>query len=346
MARQRAKQPKVKRPEVKRLRTAAERLILSSQRPSVLCHVEPDGDAIGSGLAMAMGLLQLGKPAWLVSPDGLPPHLAYLPQADALCHSELPQPPPDLLVCLDTGSLDRFGRAYDDDRDLFSSTPILNVDHHATNTYFGTVNLVDPEAPAVAEVVYELLVNLGVLIDSSIATCLVAAVLADTQRLRTPSTRPKTLRLVASLQEAGASLSDLMRKSEKALPKGQARLWGRLLSSVCSENGVSWVSLSRREAHEINGTAELWNGLAELLFQLEGASVVAILREVDGNAVKVSLRSRGETNVAQTALALGGGGHPGAAGCTISGSLAEAERAVLSRLRQQLASGSSGQGLD
>jgi len=315
----------------------AEPLVLSSQRPLVLCHVEPDGDAIGSGLGLALGLQQLGKPALLACADPLPAHFRFLPRIEQSYRQSVPPEPPDLLIGVDTSNPERFGPLFEQNRDLFTATPILNVDHHVTNTLFGTVNLVDPAAAAVAEVVYALLLALGVRMDVPVATCLLTAILADTQCFRTDSTRPTTLRIAADLQAAGAPLAELMRHNAVP-PLGKSKLFGQLLSVAQTEGRLSWVALDLEKASRLDGAAELWNGLAELLFRLEGATVVAILREVAGGVVKVSLRSAGDLNVAETALAFGGGGHPRAAGFTVPGRLNEAEQAVLSYLRRQLTS--------
>ncbi|MHB1414764.1 MAG: DHH family phosphoesterase [Chloroflexota bacterium] len=191
-------------------RNAAVRLLRESQRVAILSHINPDGDTLGSALALSHGLRQLGKRTVIFCPDSLPANLAFLPgyeeiQTDGGLPEDL-----DLIAFVDASDTGRHGRLSIRNRDVPPHVRLLNIDHHQTNDYFGEVNFVDPDAAATGEQIYDILQALQVAIDLPIATCLLTALVTDTQGFRTANTTSRTLAIAARLREMGAPLSTIV----------------------------------------------------------------------------------------------------------------------------------------
>ena len=323
----------------------AKELILKSDRIVIVGHVSPDGDVIGSMLGLGRALEKLGKQCTLVVPDTLPTMFSFLPGFTSLLACPKHLDTPDLVVTLDSSDCTRFGDVYVDNSQLFQATPILNIDHHITNQSFGTVNWVDPEAAAVAELVYLLLKELDVTIDVTIATCLLAGIVADTRCFRTPSTTPRTMAITTELMRIGASLSQIADWVYNTKKLSTLQLWVKVLSTLESSAGMVWAEVTQEMLDEVGAQSEETDDLVSLIGGVREAKLAVLFKENGGGTVKVSMRSNGEVNVAEAAALLGGGGHPRAAGCTVHGSMAEAKEIVLSSLRRFVArSSAAGQG--
>ncbi|MGY1617607.1 bifunctional oligoribonuclease/PAP phosphatase NrnA [Geodermatophilus sp. SYSU D00691] len=282
-------------------------------------HVQPDADALGSTLALAEGLRRRGARVLPTFPDPfvLPASLGWLPGAEALVpSSELPSSP-DVFVSLDAASPGRLGELAGL---LGSAGTAVVIDHHASNPGFGDVSLIDPAAPATVTLVAEVLDGLGVLVDRTIATCLYAGLAADTGSFRFGSTRPETHELAARLLSTGIDHAAISRRLFDTAPFG----WLRLLSAVTGRAvlepavgaGLVWTWSSTAEAAEHGLPGEQLEALVDVVRSTEEADVACVLKGQDDGSWSVSLRSRGATDVARVAMALGGGGHRAAAGYT------------------------------
>lgn len=307
-------------------------ILHSARSIYIATHASPDGDAVGSSLGLMWALRAMGKQAIVACADGAPPSVSFLPGSQSL----LSQPPTtqDVIVVLDAGDTGRLGSLYSPQ--AFANRPLINIDHHLTNTRFGTVNVVDPHFAAVGEMMYSLVEELGVSFDQTIASCLLAAMVTDTIGFRTSSTRPATLRAAAVLMEAGASLTDIVQQSFESRPLPVLRIWGWVLSRFTVKDGVAWASIPRRVMQEHTVKEEEIKGLVNVMRGTRGVSVSALLMESGNGQVKIEFRSNGKVNVADIAAALGGGGHKAASGCVVSGSLAEAEQRVLDEVRKNM----------
>ena len=302
---------------------AAANAIRSARSVTAVCHENPDADTIGAAVAVARIARALGKPAEVVSADGVEPAYGFLGEADV---RRAPSLAPGLAVVCDAASLERVGRILGDARDWFAAATVLNVDHHITNTNYGSVNLVDPTAAATCEVVFELLPVLGLAPDPGIATALLAGIVRDSQGFADPSTSPRTLRIVATLMEAGASLADVHRRILGELPFRTVALWGRILSTAtASSDGRIVAAMLTRHMLAETGTAQPdADGAVEFLARSEGADVVLLLRELKPAETRVSVRTPGHVDATLIASAFAGGGHPRRAGCTVHAPLQEA----------------------
>ncbi len=280
-------------------------------------HVQPDADALGSTLALAEGLRRCGARVLTTFPDPfvLPPSLSWLPGAEGLVPSAAVPSSPDVFVSLDAASPGRLGEL----------APLLDragtsvvVDHHASNPGFGAVRLLDGSAPATVVLVAGLLDELGVAVDRRLATLLYAGLAADTGSFRFGSTRPETHELAARLLATGIDHAEISRRLFDTAPFG----WLGLLSVVTGRAvlepevgaGLVWTWSSTAEAAEHGLAGEQLEALVDVVRATEEADVACVLKGQDDGSWTVSLRSRGGTDLAAVATALGGGGHTLAAG--------------------------------
>jgi len=317
-----------------------EALVQGARRIWIGCHLNPDGDAIGSTLGLTQGLRQLGKECVPACPDPVPSQFTFLVGAsDVAAHKPAGE---DLIIVLDCGSIDRLGSLYDADQ--FESVPVINIDHHTTNTRFGDVNLVQKRA-ATVEMVYELLVGLGAEINVDIATCLLTGLSTDTRSFRTSNTTVETLRVATALMEAGANLAAISHQIYDNMPFSTAALFGRALCNARLRGRIAWTEITQAMVREADAVQDGARGVVSFLASTREADVGVVFRENGQGTIDVELRSIPGVDVSQVALSLGGGGHPQAAGCKLPGEIGEVEEKVLSAvedsLRKQASPGSS-----
>lgn len=307
--------------------TKARRKIAAANRVAVVSHERPDGDAVGSALAVALSLRLAGKHAEAVFPDGLPARYRFLPGA-ATVRRDLPAGI-DLIVTVDCSTLDRLGPAA-------LAVPVVNIDHHPTNSLFGKINLVDGQASATAELLYDLAPGLGLSIDADVATNLLAGIVTDTIGFRTASTTPRVLQAAADLMTRGAALAEVYERTLNQHTLSALRYWSHGLGRLELEGGMVWCSLTLedRRAAQYGGDDDA--DLINLLGTVDGARVALILVEQKDGRTKVSWRCREGFNVARVAGQFGGGGHDLAAGAMISGERAQVEQTVLAATRAAL----------
>lgn len=310
--------------------TQASQLLQKAQRPLLVTHVAPDGDAAGSLLGMGWILRALGRSPRMVCQDPLPRHLAFLPGFNDVTQETGPEPY-DLVIALDCSDRPRMGRV-----DVNELVPVLNIDHHVTNSYFGNVNLVDEKAVSTTQVLYDLVLRLGLPLDERVATCLLTGIVTDTRGFRTANVTSQTLRIAVELTEAGAPLATITQNGLDRRPLAILRLWGAGLGRLEWADGIVWTSLpldvQQAVGHDGYGDA----GLANLLVSAEEACVAVVFTEQPDGHIEVGFRSTPGYDVSRVALALGGGGHPMASGCRLEGPLEEVQQRVLALLREEL----------
>ena len=210
-------------------------LVLEAQCILLTTHAGPDGDAIGSIVGLSIALRAMGKTVAMVCSDPVPQDLTFVPLSDQVrtLHDLAKLPfAPDLIIVCDAASLARLGAVYTESQSCFEASPILNLDHHQTNSRFGRVNLVDSTAAATAEIAYELLERLHVTITQEIATALMTGLVTDTLGFRTGNVTPRTLTLAAHLLEHGAPLNEIGYRVFHATRYEKLRLWGYGLSNL------------------------------------------------------------------------------------------------------------------
>jgi phosphoesterase RecJ-like protein len=307
------------RSEIKRLRN----LLATSGKIVILTHTRPDGDAIASLLSLCVCLDLAGFTITGVMPEHIPERYTFLPGLD-LVTTDFPTDA-GFVIAVDSADAGRLGLP------PHTETPMvdLNIDHHPSNSYFGSINIVDPKAASATFVIHELLVALDFPIDSEVATLLLTGLVTDTIGFRTENVTPGVLRWAANLQELGAPLAEIQMRALNEKSYAAIRYWGYGLNRISLENEVVWTTLLL-EDRATSGYAGLDDAdLVNLLNAIEGSRVAVILVEQPGGKVKVSWRSSSGINVSNVAAQFGGGGHVAAAGAMIKGNIVQVSHDVI-----------------
>lgn len=301
--------------------------VQQAQRILVVTHLSPDGDAIGSMLGTANALRAQGMSVDTAVDGGVPPFLAFLPNASEVI-ADLNSGEWDLMISVDasdeqrTGAAGAYGRAH--------SARVINLDHHATNTGFGDIHLIDPQAVSATQIVYEWFAWCGFPITYEVAVPLLAGLVTDTLGFRISGVTPRTLEIAQALMQAGASLPEVTTRTLDTMTYSGLRLWTLALNRATLENGVMHASLTRDD-YAFTGTDDE-AGLSGFLVRVQEAKVSAVFTEQADGRINVSMRAKPGYDVAQVALAFGGGGHKPAAGVTMDGTLEQVRAQILAAL--------------
>lgn len=312
--------------------TAGElRPFLAAARVLISSHVRPDPDAIGSVLAVREAVLQMGGTPISVMEDECPLRCKVLPGAEAILvakeHMDLA--PFDWVIIVDAGNRERIGEV---EQFISKHAKIANIDHHISNTKFGDLVLLDCDAAASGEVLFEIFTELGIRVTQSVATNLLAGIITDTGRFRHSNTSPTALRVAAALVEAGASLSQLTEQLYFSIPAKDVLSTSQILSSLeFFENGlVSTMFVPQDYAVEDP------DNLIDLGRAIEGVEVAVLFSEMKDNRIRVSMRSKSKVNVSAIAERFGGGGHERAAGFRMYGTMRTVQQRLLPVLSEAL----------
>ena len=306
-----------------------------------ICHENPEADALGSALGLALALETLGKRATPVCSDVVPPMYDFMPDIDRFRRDPESDHAYDLIVVGDCGDLARVGSVLARHAELFGRVPIVNIDHHISNPGFGAFNWVDATAAATCEMDTLLMAALGVPLDAAggaVAANLMAGVVIDTANFQHPNVTPRTLRVAAELVAAGAPLSDTARLLYRTKPNRQLKLFGLVLARLESEldGRLVWSALYESDYAASGATVEDTEGLSDLLSQSASAEIMVLCRDM-GERTKISVRTReGGPDATVLTGMFGGGGHARASGATLPLPIGEAIPAVLEAARRQL----------
>jgi phosphoesterase RecJ-like protein len=304
--------------------------IAARKRFLLTSHARPDGDAVGSALACAQILRSLGKEADVVLSDGIPYIYRPLPYADQVVQGNSVNGHYEAAIILECDSLVRTGL------EGLESKFVINIDHHYSGKPYGHINWIDPEACATAEMIYRLGRETGVPITKEIATCLYTAVMTDTGSFRFSGTTARTFALAAELVRCGADPVKCAQNVYFANPTSKMRLLGAALSTLHREGSLVWMHITRAQIDYCGAFDEDAEGLVNYAISIAGVQVAAFFRELPDKRYRVSLRSKGEVNVAAVAENFGGGGHHNASGCSLDGPLSVATERVLAQVRLRL----------
>jgi phosphoesterase RecJ-like protein len=313
------------------LATAAA-LIGAAGQVALACHVAPDGDALGSMLALHHVLRGAGhnSVAGFAGTQVTGPHYRELPGLDLLCDPLDYPAEPEIMVTLDCGSLGRLG---DLAVNAKAAKELVVVDHHVSNTRYGSIHLVDPKAAASAVVVVRLIDALGLPLNRDAAVCLYAGLVCDTGRFQYESTTTEAFDLARRLLEFDVPVARLNRVLFEEHRLAYLRLVGTVLSRAeyVADHKFIWAAVTEAELAEYDVTIEETEGLIDFLRQAKEAEVSCVLKEADGH-VRVSLRSMGHVDVSAVAALLGGGGHRFAAGFTTTEPIGRVVETILRAL--------------
>ncbi len=314
----------------------ANRLLRGAQQPILVTHTQPDGDAFGSLLGLGNALSAVGKTPILAVEGGMTDRFRFLPNADSV-RANLEGVTGDLAIVLDCSDERRPGALMTPIKAL--GVPIINLDHHRTNTLFGAANLIDPTWVSTTEGALDWLDQLGIALTPDVAQCLLCGLVTDTLCFRTDSVKADTLGKAQRLVDAGANLNYLVQKTLSTVQTGVIRLWSQVMPTVKLEDGVIWVKISAA-ARQAAGAPERGDGdLVGFLLQAEDAYIAAIFREQPDGTTDISFRAVPGFDVARVATQLGGGGHTLAAGATLQGTPDQVEAEVIAALKQAVRQG-------
>lgn len=312
-------------------------LVARHQRFLISSHANPDGDAIGSELALLRLLRRAGKAAQIWNFHPTPGTYRALPDSGSIhTGAEPPAGFPaafDCAVILECPTLDRTGLA-----EQLSRLPLLNIDHHLGNPGYGVANWVDTSAPAVGVMVAALARDLGIAVDPATADCLLLALVSDTGGFRFSNATPQAFEAAATLVREGARPEQVSQWLNESQPEGAVRLLGEMLDTLELHSGgrIATVHLTLEMFARAGAVAGDSEGLVDTPRTIAGVEAVALLRETGPGQWKVSLRSRGPVDVQAVAGRRDGGGHKNAAGCKVSGDLAALKRELVADLAAAL----------
>ena len=310
-------------------------LIEDAREVLVLSHVDPDGDALGTQLAVAAYLRDIGKSVYLVRETGVPPKYAFLPGVAAITHIDsLPDDfRVDTAIVLECPSRERIGRAA---ALLGDDLTLINIDHHPDNTLDGAVNWVDIDASSVGEMVFEYFLSVNYALSVETAENLYAAILTDTGGFRFSSTRPRTLEVAGELVRCGADPHRINDYIYHRLEPSSLRLLGKVLSTIefTADGRCCLLTLTRAMLGSSGAQESESEGIVDYTLFARGVQAGALLREIEPDRTKVSLRSRDPLNVGALAASLGGGGHFNAAGCILDLPMPAARNEIAHRLEE------------
>ena len=290
-------------------------------------HARPDGDAVGSALACCQILRSMGKQADVVLHDGVPRIYQPLPFADTVVRAERVNGNYDAAIILECDSIQRTRLEGLENRFLIS------IDHHVSGRPFAHVNWIDPKAVATAEMVYRLAREAGVKISPEIATCLYTAVLTDTGSFMFEGTNEHTFALARELVLAGADPAHCARNVYFGHSTAKMRLLGAALSNLHREGPLAWIWVTRDQMDRFAAKEEDCEGLVNYVLSIQDVEVAVFFRELPDGRYRVSLRSKGQLDVAAVAGQFGGGGHACASGCSLDGPLSIAVTRIMAQLR-------------
>ncbi|NGZ75459.1 DHH family phosphoesterase [Saccharibacillus alkalitolerans] len=303
----------------------------------VVAHVQPDGDAVSSTLAVGWLLSRLGKTFTLINEGPIPQRMTYMHGAGTIVDMSLTERTRTYgsVICVDCADFKRVGLVSEW---MEEGANMLNIDHHPTNDRYGTQNLIKADAAATAEILYDLVALFDLGWDRNIAEMLYTGILTDTGGFRYSSTSPKVMQIASHLLELGVNGPDLADSLLEQLTKPQFDVLTLALGTLqMSENGqVAWVHVTPEHMIQAGAANEDLEGIVNYPRNIQGVEVGVLFKVIDENAVKASMRSAGKVDVAAVAAEFGGGGHVRAAGCRLEGTLEEVTKLVIERIKQSL----------
>jgi bifunctional oligoribonuclease and PAP phosphatase NrnA len=316
--------------EANKTHIAAE--IRRRQRFVIVSHTRPDGDAIGSSLAMAFALRELGKDARVVSKDQPPAPMQVFPGVTEIEVTSDVTDPGDAVIVMECGDLKRTGVAG------LERGFVINIDHHPGNTMYGAVNWFDLSAAACGEMVFEVIEELGVPLTLEIATHIYIAILTDTGSFHYSNITPRTFDICKRCMEAGVSPPAVARSIFDSNNLGRLKLFGAVLSKMelDATGRIATVWVDHRLATDCGGTYEDTEGLINLPLTVKEILAVVFFKENGPQDWRVSMRSKGDVDVNAVAKQFGGGGHKNASGCSAEGQLADLKALFREKLTEAI----------
>lgn len=313
-------------------------LIRQSKSFLIVGHINPEADSLGSSLALALGILKLGKKEICVlSKDPVPEILKFLPSA-SIVRQKPPRKEFDVVIIVDCNEVERTGY------EKFPAKKIAIIDHHvlpanaAASEFYKSVSasFIDSDAAAAGLLVYKVLTALKISLDKNMATNLYAAILTDTGGFRYSNASAESLKTASALVEAGASPWEISKALYESIPFKSLKLLGLSLSTLEKKDDIAWINTTKSMFMKTGTTSEDSEDFVDFPRKIKGVEVAVFFRENGNKSYKLSLRSKDKVNVQKIAKSFGGGGHVAAAGCTIGGTLKEVQDKVFRAVRKAI----------
>ena len=296
---------------------------------AILVHENPDGDAVGSALAMELALKQLNKEADVIIPE-FPKEFEFLPDADKI-KKETDVASYDLVLTLDCASIKLINNCID----YFENAKTkVAIDHHSSNTMFADYNFVDQDAPACAQLLLVIFGYYNIEVTKEIGTCILTGIITDTGGFRYEGVTAETFRFVASLCEKGVKVSKVYQQVFASKTRAKFELHKIALDreEFLEDGKIAFTYITKADEEKVGAKNGDYDGIVENGRDVEGVEVSIFLRETD-KGIKVSLRSKDYVNVSEAATMFGGGGHVRAAGCNIQGTIEQAKNQIINRIK-------------
>ncbi len=310
------------------------RVFREKDRFLIACHENPEGDAIGSELALALALRKMGKTVTVLNADPVPFNLKFLPGADSVVPEE-DGSRYDVAVIVDCGSYARTGRV---EPQLRKPPILVNIDHHRTNGGCGDYCLLDPEAAATGMLIYRILEAMGVEIDYEVAVNIYVAILTDTGSFHYSNSSPEAFYIAGDMIRRGIDPWAIAEQVYESQSADRLLLLGRVLGTleIAAGGKVAAITTMKKDLADHSAGKDALEGFINYPRSILGVEVAVAFREEGEGEFRVSFRSKGRVDVSSIALAFGGGGHRNAAGCTVRGPFATVKRKVFVALESAL----------
>ena len=313
-------------------------LLRSQNTFLVLTHYRPDGDAVGSQLALLLLLKNLGKTVEAWNDDEVPAKFRFLPHSDLITRPPAEPKDFDVVIAIDTSTWQRVGTAA---QRIRSRKHFINIDHHVSNETFADINWVVPEAPASGQIAFDLIKSAGFTLTLEIATCLFAAISTDTGSFSYGNTTAASLRVAAELVDTGINVGEICRHIYESYPYGRLMLLQKVLArlQLADQKRIAYMWITNSMFEESGAKREDTEGLIDYARAIHGVIVALLFEELtEAGKFRISLRSKHpNVDVNSVARRFGGGGHRAAAGARLSGEPQEIERKVLAAVSEALA---------
>lgn len=314
-------------------------LIGESNRVLITSHQNPDGDALGSMLALGLGLEKIGKDVVFYSKDGVPEILEFLPHSDKIVSSinEI-EAPFDIAFAVDCTATSRAGAKFEEYAKSENCKNVVIVDHHETGSSSGDLHLLDQNASSTGIIIYRILNSLDIELDKSISENIYITIVSDTGSFSYSNTNSDTLRIAAELVDIGVDPSKISQALYENEPLRKIELLKLVIPTldITEDKKIASIFVDKDMFQETGATREDTEGMVNIPRSIKGVEVAILFRQEGDLEWKISLRSKGSVNVAKIAEGFGGGGHAGAAGCSLEGNIADVKTKVISTIREGL----------
>lgn len=309
-------------------------IIKNSKKIYIASHIQPDGDNIGSTLALGMALKKMDKDVSLIKVDHIPKDYLFLPNIELIKEYDITENV-DTFIALDSSDMDRLGVGK---HFALKANNIINIDHHISNTNFGHINIVSPTSAATGELVYKLINEIGIDMDKDIATCLYTAISTDTGSFMYSNTTYITHLIASKLLQKGIDIERININLYQSRSLERTKLFINCLNSLelFMDNKIGMVAVTQQMLKENNASMEDTEGVVSFIRDIDSVEVAVLLKEMKYDEIKISLRSKKTVDVSKICTKFNGGGHKKAAGCTIYNDISKAKKLILDEIMMAL----------